>query len=218
MTATTPRAQKDVRRHSARAALEEHLATQDWSRQSASRARILDAFLSLATTRGFDAVTMRMIGREVEVKAPSLYAHFPGGKDEIVAESLRWHFHRFGTALLEVVDDDQDADAFWDAMVRLHFTRQTNLPESNLWDILVQIDRMSAIFPEALREEVRFSTGLHEALYLAAATDLGVEEPERAVRQVVALLEASTRWAEPDAAPEAEAGRAVAVSRLLLGV
>ncbi|WP_454810640.1 TetR/AcrR family transcriptional regulator [Paenarthrobacter nitroguajacolicus] len=192
----------------------------DWAGQGASRRHILEAFLELAIANGFSSVSMRTIANAVNIKPPSLYSHFPNGRDEIVAESLRWHFHRFGTALLEAVDHTESADDFWDAMVRLHFTRQVRLPESNLWDLLVATDRMASILPADLRAQVDDWVSLHENMYAAAARDMGHPHPEEKVRIVVTLLEGATRWA-PDEYDDEEldsmADKAVQVSRIILG-
>lgn len=159
-----------------------HLAKYDWSGQSPSRRHILQAFLRLATANGFQSVSMRMIATAVEIKAPSIYAHFPDGRDEIVTESLRWHFHQFGMALLDEVDTSLSPDDFWAAMARVHLTRQLRLPESNLWDLLVATDKMVRILPQAVRAEADEWVGLYERLYHAVAADLGYEQPDGKVR------------------------------------
>jgi len=204
---------------SARDTFAHRLEEWDWAGQGASRRHILEAFLELAIANGFNSVSMRTIASAVNIKPPSLYSHFPGGRDEIVAESLRWHFHRFGQALLEAVDQAQSASEFWDCMVRLHFTRQVRLPESNLWDLLVATDRMANILPSELRSQVDDWVDLHQNMYVAAAVDMGFPQAEERVKVVVTLLEGATRWASPecDDAELAElTDRAVVLSRTIL--
>ncbi|KRC65807.1 hypothetical protein ASE12_14200 [Aeromicrobium sp. Root236] len=185
-------------RFAARDALEEHLSTFDWSSQSPTKVRILEAFLKLTTAHGFDAVSMRMIAKMVNIKPPSIYSHYEDGKDEIVREALRWYFYQFGCALFEAVDEAEDADQFWDAMVRVHFTRQVTLPESNLWDLLVATDRMVGILPAPVRAEVYVWIDLYEDMYGTTARDLGFSDSGNAVKVVIALLESATRWADWD--------------------
>ncbi|MEU9885029.1 TetR/AcrR family transcriptional regulator [Sphaerisporangium sp. NPDC051011] len=177
---------------------EGHLLKLDWSNQTPSRRGILQAFLRLAIEHGFNSVSMRMIAREVKVKAPSLYAHFPDGRDEIVAESLRWHFYRFGMAIVEDVKEVTDPREAWRRMVRVHVIRQLTLPESNLWDLLVATDRMARFLPSSLREEADAWVDLYEALYRAAAADMGHESPARAVKFAMTILEGASRWAAWD--------------------
>lgn len=193
----------------------------NWAGQKTARQNILEAFLELAIANGFNSVSMRTIANAVNIKPPSLYSHFPDGRDEIVAESLRWHFHRFGVALLKAVAPATNAEEFWDAMVRLHFTRQVRLPESNLWDLLVATDRMAEVLPKDLRAQVDEWVALHEQMYEAAARDMGYADPAEHVKVVVTLLEGATRWASrdcTDAELEELADRAVTLSRAILGV
>lgn len=190
MSSTSYKAARDTFAH--------RLEEWDWAGQGASRRHILEAFLQLAIANGFNSVSMRTIANAVNIKPPSLYSHFPGGRDEIVAESLRWHFHRFGVALLEAVDQAESAEEFWVCMVKLHFTRQVRLPESNLWDLLVATDRMARILPSELRAQVDDWVNLHQDMYVAAALDMGYPEAEERVKVVMTLLEGATRWASPE--------------------
>lgn len=213
MSSTSYKAARDTFAH--------RLEEWDWVGQGASRRHILEAFLELAIANGFNSVSMRTIANAVNIKPPSLYSHFPGGRDEIVAESLRWHFHRFGLALIEAVDHAESAGEFWDAMVRLHFTRQVRLPESNLWDLLVATDRMATILPADLRAQVDDWVSLHENMYAAAARDMGYPQPEERVRIVVTLLEGATRWAPghyDDVELDSMADKAVLLSRTVLSL
>lgn len=186
----------------ARDAFAHRLEMWDWAGQGASRQHILEAFLELAIANGFNSVSMRTIANAVNIKPPSLYSHFPGGRDEIVAESLRWHFHRFGVALLEAVDQAASAEEFWVRMVKLHFTRQVRLPESNLWDLLVATDRMARILPAEVRAQVDDWVNLYQNMYVAAAVDMGFASPEERVKVVMTLLEGATRWASTAADDE----------------
>lgn len=205
----------------ARDAFAHRLEEWDWAGQGASRRHILEAFLELAIANGFSSVSMRTIANAVNIKPPSLYSHFPAGRDEIVAESLRWHFHRFGVALLDAVGQATSAEDFWEAMVRLHFTRQVRLPESNLWDLLVATDRMAGILPAAVRNQVNDWVNLHQNMYVAAAVDMGYAQAEERVKVVMTILEGATRWASPECDDEELAilsERAVQLSYAVLGL
>lgn len=201
--------------------LRRQLEKYDWSGQSASRLRILEAFLRLAIKHGFASVSMRMLGAELNFKAPSVYAHFPHGRDEIVADSLRWHFHQFGMALLTEVEKTDNADDYWDVMVRVHLTRQLQLPQNVLMDLLIATDKMAHFLADDIRCEIHDLIDLHEAMYRAAAGGLGVAAPAEPVRIVCTLLENATRWCQwngsPADLPEL-ADRAVALSRSILAL
>jgi AcrR family transcriptional regulator len=57
----------------AREAFAGRLEEWGWAGQSASRRRILEAFLELAIANGFNSVSMRTIANAVNIKPPSLY-------------------------------------------------------------------------------------------------------------------------------------------------
>ncbi|KAA0084802.1 TetR/AcrR family transcriptional regulator [Mycolicibacterium sp. P9-64] len=193
----------------------------DRDSMSPAKRRVLEAFLALCVSHGMDSVSMRTLAKELDIKAPSIYTHFPGGRDEIISESLRWQFHGFTQALVDAVADAADADSFWDAMVRLHFTRQVELPESNLWDLIVATDRNAHILPGELSENVNEWIDRYEALYIAAAQDMGISETERRVKVVMTVLEGSTRWFGQDFSPDAVstgADQAVLISRQILAL
>jgi AcrR family transcriptional regulator len=166
----------------------------DWSDLTPGRRNILDAFLKLAGSMGYSAVSVRVLSSEVNLKAPSIYSHFPGGRDEIVAEALRWHYYRFGIAVLEATDSCQTADEFWDALVRLHVVRQLERPESDLWDLVVATDRIGQFLQPEIRKEVHHWLSLCEALYEAAAHDMGYSEVKVKASIVMTLLNGAGSW------------------------
>jgi AcrR family transcriptional regulator len=193
----------------------------DRDNMSPAKRRVLETFLTLCVSHGMDSVSMRTLAKELDIKAPSIYTHFPGGRDEIIAESLRWQFHGFSQALVDAVAGASDASAFWDAMVRLHFTRQVELPESNLWDLIVATDRTAHVLPQQLSARVNEWIERYEALYVAAARDMGMADTGRRVKVIMTVLEGATRWFGPEVTPDAVrtgADQAVLISRQLLAL
>lgn len=196
--------------------LQEQLGQFDWSSQTPARRAALEAFLRLSNVRGFAAVTMRALATELNIKAPSLYAHFPNGREEIVAESLRWHFSKFAFAILAEVEQTETAEEFWDAMVREHLIRQVTLPESNLWDLLIATDRIVRFLPPGLHEEADRWVSFYEDLYRATAVDMGVEgTTSEHIHLVLTVIEGAGRWCTIDTLPAA-INRAIQVSHALL--
>lgn len=179
------------------ARFDDHWGTLDWSRHSPSRLAVLEAFLRLATEHGFVSVSMRMMAKELNIKPASLYSHF-AGRDEIVAESLRWHFSKFGNAVLEEIREVADPTEGWRRMIRVHLTRQIELPESNLWDLLVATDQVVHYLPPDLRSEVDAWVDLYEGLYRAAAFDMGHGKRDEQVKLIMTILEGANRWYTSD--------------------
>lgn len=68
------------------------------------RSRILDEAERLFRTRGYNAVTMRDIAREVGIRQASLYYHFPSKEQLFVAVTERM-FERHRTGLQQAIHD-----------------------------------------------------------------------------------------------------------------
>lgn len=178
-------------------AFRRRLERYDWSGQTPSRRQILEVFLRLAIQRGFTTVSMRMIAQEIGIKAPSIYAHFPGGRDEIVADSMRWHFHEFGMAVLDEIADCAMPDDVWTTIVRVHLTRQLQFPQNDLWDLMIATDRLVDVLPPAVSAEAQDLVEHYEALFRTAVDEAGFEAADDAVRIVMTLLEGAGRWCRP---------------------
>ncbi|TQR82399.1 TetR/AcrR family transcriptional regulator [Mycobacterium hodleri] len=220
---TTALPSEDVHESFRHRALDEFARQFDSSQRSSmspAKRRVLEAFLKLCVSHGMDSVSMRDLAKELDIKAPSIYTHFAGGRDEIISESMRWHYHQFCQALLDAVDTAADASEFWDAMVRLHFTRQVQLPESDLWDLIAATDRTAHVLPAELSAKVTAWVDAYEALYVSAALDMGIADTARRVKMVMTVLEGSSRWFGSEhssrRAVKAGADQAVLVTRRIL--
>jgi AcrR family transcriptional regulator len=73
----------------------------------AVRERILDAARDLFAERGYEAVTMREIGKRIEYSATALYGHF-ADKETLVRELCRKDFAGFAQRFLAAVVDSPD--------------------------------------------------------------------------------------------------------------
>lgn len=212
---------KQLPREQANAAVRDFLSSRDWSAQTPARQRILAAFLHLATAKGFNSVSMRTLGKELDMKAPSLYSSFPRGKDEIVAESLRWFTHRFARDLLDAAEATTTPEEYWAALVRFHLAQQLQRPEADLWDLLVATDRVARFLSDEVCAEVASWMKLHEDMYASAAEEMGFRLSRQTTRIIFTLLDGAGRWAAwngSDEELEIHLDHAVALSRSILEV
>ncbi|MDR6685415.1 AcrR family transcriptional regulator [Arthrobacter sp. 1088] len=208
-------------REQANAAVREFLSKRDWSAQTPARKRILVAFLRLAATNGYNSVSMRTLGRELGLKAPSLYSTFPQGREQIVAESLLWFTHGFARDLLKAVQETPCAGDYWAALVRFHVNQQLSRPEADLWNLLVASDRVAGFLGDDLREELAFWQSLHQEMYAAAAEEMGLAVTRQTIQAIFTLLDGSARWSAWDGSQaqlESVVDHGVALSRSLLEV
>ena len=59
---------------------------------TAGRQRVLDAALALFSQRGFAATSMRDLADRLDINAATLYSHYRGGKDDLLAGVLEPFF------------------------------------------------------------------------------------------------------------------------------
>lgn len=203
--------------------LRAHLDQVDWSHLTYRRQQILEAFVELASTIGYQSVTMRAVGERVGVKAPSIYRHFVNGRDEIVLEAYRWHFYRFAKALLEAVDETNDADEYWNSLIGVHLSRQLESPENDMWDILLASDRIGGFLPGDMRDESREWMRLYEHLHAAVVGELGCASTDitKFVKLVVKICDTAGEWCRWDGTQKslkACVDQAIAISHTLLAI
>ncbi|MBB2823136.1 TetR/AcrR family transcriptional regulator [Rhizobium phaseoli] len=203
----------------ARNRFKRHLDGCDWSELTAGRKRILEVFLRLASIEGYSAVTMRTLAKEASVKAASIYFHFPGGRSEIVAQSLRWHYSNWGYSILEAIDKASEPEQFWDVLVSAVARCQISIPASDLWDLLVRMDRAGGFLETGFRREIDHWLDLCADLFQASAAAIGYPVDRGRVNMIMSMLDAGSNWSEwnGDAADlDAIAEQAIIVSRAIL--
>ena len=69
-----------------------------------ARTRILNSATQLFHTRGYKAITMRDIAAEVGIRQPSLYYHFPQGKEELFVAVTQRELKRHQLGIQQAVD------------------------------------------------------------------------------------------------------------------
>lgn len=201
--------------------LRDYLGQLDWSHLTYRRQQILEAFVELASTIGYQSVTMRAVGEKVGVKAPSIYRHFVDGRDEIVLEAYRWHFYRFAQALLEAVDQTSTAEEYWNGLLGVHLSRQLESRENDMWDILLASDRIGGFLPADMREESREWMRLYEQMHTAVVSELGYAATDvtKFVKLIVKICDTASEWCEWDGTQKALqvcVEQAIAISHTLL--
>src|SRR5689334_2690352 len=136
------------------ARLEKYLGTFDWNGLTTSKQVILEAFLRVATRDGIASVSMRTLAAAVGLKPPTIYSHFPGGRDEILSNALRWHYNHYAHGLFEDLKNVRAPEESWYALINFHVRQQLQRPENDIWDTLIATDRIAKLLPEGLREEI----------------------------------------------------------------
>lgn len=174
----------------------------DWSRLTDGRRQILEAFLRVATTEGYSSVSMRTLGTRLNVKAPTLYSHFPGGRDELIGMALRWHYYRWTSEAIATLEPIVGAEEFFDTLINYYVHSQLTLAENEMFDLLLANDRYAATLPAAIRAEAERLVLLVRNLVAGAIHDLGHRDSDYAAGIVMTLLDSVRSWSRSSGPPD----------------
>ncbi len=94
---------------------------------------ILDSALQIITREGFNALTMRRLGRDLGMTAPNLYNYFRS-KDEIYITLMIQGFTRLKTALLEAAE--QTSGPLEKARAVMHGYLQFGLTQAQHYELM----------------------------------------------------------------------------------
>jgi AcrR family transcriptional regulator len=73
-----------------------------------TRLRIIVAAYACIARQGLAAVTLEAAAHEAGVARATVYRHFPGGRDDLVASVVAWEVTRFFTGVREDIGDAPD--------------------------------------------------------------------------------------------------------------
>jgi AcrR family transcriptional regulator len=76
--------------------------------QSSSRITVLNAAEQLFAARGYAAVTLKDIAKQLGIKQASLYYHVPGGKEDLFVEVMLRHLQRRQQAFERIIATKPD--------------------------------------------------------------------------------------------------------------
>lgn len=73
-----------------------------------ARERILEATLACVARYGIGKTTVEDVAREAALSRATVYRYFPGGRDQLIRETISWEVARFFTRLAVAVDGAAD--------------------------------------------------------------------------------------------------------------
>lgn len=169
---------------------------------SVSKKAILEAFIRIATSDGYAAVTIRSLARAVDLKPPTIYSHFEDGKDQIVSEALRLHIHKYGGAVLDAFQHCNTPKSYWDALVRLHISQIITFQENEMWDLFMNMERINHVLGDDVHTQVMSWNDFYDSTFQSIALDLGFTCTMIKARSIRQLLDSSARWWQWDGTDE----------------
>ena len=119
--------------------------------EATTRERVLEACYACVARHGLDRTTVEDVAREAGLSRATIYRAFPGGRDDLVRETVVWEMGRFFGGLAEHVAGApdlatliEDGLAYARAAILEHAVLQTVLrtePERLLPLMTVEVDR-----------------------------------------------------------------------------
>lgn len=191
------------------------------SDRTALAGRVLDATYAEVAEHGLAALTVESVAVRAGTSRATLYRHFPGGRDELVARTVEREVERFFAGVLAAAPPPEAGvvDHVAGMVVAAH-----RLLEEHVVLQRLLVEEADAIVPSLATVQPLVSDGLarHLTRVLADAVAGGEVRPdadvavagEHAARLVLSYVGSAGRW---DLADRAEAARLVR-DRMLAGV
>ncbi|MEV6693544.1 TetR/AcrR family transcriptional regulator [Micromonospora sp. NPDC051196] len=73
-----------------------------------TRAQIMDAFAEQLAATGYQGISLAAVGRTVGIQKPSIYHHFPGGKEDLYIAVAERYIRDVGGRLSAALADHRD--------------------------------------------------------------------------------------------------------------
>ena len=75
---------------------------------TSSTERLLQATFACVARYGIAKTTVEDVAREAGMSRATVYRQFPGGKDQLIADTIRWEATRFFAELAVAIEDSPD--------------------------------------------------------------------------------------------------------------
>jgi AcrR family transcriptional regulator len=76
-----------------------------------SSERLLQATFACVARYGIAKTTVEDVAREAGISRATVYRQFPGGKDQLISDTIRWETTRFFDELTRAIDDAPDFES-----------------------------------------------------------------------------------------------------------
>jgi AcrR family transcriptional regulator len=148
-----------------------------------TRQRVLEGALRCIEDEGLSATTVEDVARAASVSRATIYRHFPGGREQLVSETVTWEVARFFARVEQAVATEPDLAA------RLRLALASG---HRALDEHALLHRLLRTEPEAVMTELSVATDLVLELIVAYLADqLRAEQAAGRARSDLDLAEAA---------------------------
>lgn len=165
---------------------------------ASTRSHILATAISLFTRKGYAGTSMREIAAVVGIKAASLYAHCPEGKEQLLRLSLHSILAEFLAFITKSIRFDMRPDEQLWSVVSRHITWQLeNGDQALAWDAAINQFGVVGVLDDDQLTAIRAEQALYHDYLEALVAEVGddpVEARDRATALRVMCDQASA-WA-----------------------
>jgi len=171
------------------------------------RNELLTAGCDLLLEQGPTAVTMAAVGSRTGLSRPGVYEYF-ASTDDLLTEVLIEHLSAWSRRIAQCLADQSDPDT----CIRVYVAETLTMRSTGM---NVTVPGEGAI-PVEVMARLRDHLSDITTPLLSALTEIGVRDPERALRMVQAVVDAAARRVQPATDPTDEITAATAF--ILAGV
>ncbi len=174
-----------------------HLRSVEDKRGGGTRDLIVAFAMSEFARRGYAGTSMRQIAAGCGIKAASLYAHFPEGKQQLLREGLRDIYDEFLAYLVAPLREGMDDATALRTVVQQHIRWQLAEGDKAMaWDAAVQQFGVADVLDEDTIDRVRAHQALYHSYLQALVKSSGAEPANDRTTAVVALCDQARRWVD----------------------
>ena len=155
-----------------------------------TRDRIVDATAECFRRQGYMATGLKQIASEADAAFGSLYHFFPGGKEELGAEVIRWSGRMYMQLFIDIALEESDVVT---AVGRFFTDAAKDLEETDYADacpiatVALEVASTSEVLREACAEV--FESWLSSATEYFAGAGIDRDEAHRLALSMLSLLE-----------------------------
>lgn len=172
-----------------------HLRSLESTDREATRSRIIDVAMEMFTGRGYAGTPMRAIASGVGIKAASIYAHFPAGKEELLKTALSEILDEFLAFVVAPLRVEMDELAQLRAVVQRHVTWQlTQGEKAPAWDAAIRQYGIEGVLADDDIESIRAQQRMYHQYVASLVRTESQNAPSEKALAILALCDQAPLW------------------------